>query len=136
MTLSISSRNKQAVSAARRDDIDSSGTAGKIHLFGGVRPASGSAAGTPIATLTLTRPCGTVSDIGLTLTAVGVCQVLSSGVITWARIVDGSGGYVMDGEVKKLGQEDVLTTDFVLDETTVYAGSFIGLISALIAEGG
>ena len=140
MTLSISTRHKQIVSSARMADIDSgnSGTgAGKIKLYPDPRPASGSTpTGNLLCTVTLTHPCGVVNASGLHLTIPSPAQAGASGVIRWARVIDSDDNFIMDGDVRLATDSDVAIADFVIDLAQVYAGSFVNLVSATLAEGG
>lgn len=136
MTLSISSRNKQAASAARRDDIDLAATPGKILYYPDPRPAPGATASGLLVSMTLTDPCGTVDSSGLHLTSAAAAQAVAAGIIRWARVVDGDDNYVMDGDVRMVTDTDIADADFVIDAAQVYVGSFVNLISATLAEGG
>lgn len=137
MTLALSSRNKQAASAARRDDIDSGVGAGKIKLYASPRPATGAApVGGLLATIELSDPCGTVDAGGLHLTSSTPAQAVAAGIIYWARVTDGDDAFVMDGDVRMSTDSDVAIADFIIDIAQVYPGSFVNLVSATLVEGG
>lgn len=138
MTLSTTERHRIAVSTARRNDIDA-GVAmggGKIKLYSGVRPSSG---GDPVGDLLcvvqLTDVCGTVDASGLHITAIGPAQATSAGVVRWARITDSDDVAIIDGDVRVVGDPDILTADIVVDIAQVYPGGFVVLLSATISEG-
>ncbi|MDO8180146.1 MAG: hypothetical protein Q7T62_18010 [Undibacterium sp.] len=137
MTLGISSRQKQSVSNARKADIDAAGTAAKMHCYAAPRVAKGAApAAAPLCSFDLTYPCGTVDAAGLHLSVSGPSQVASSGLIDWCRTADGDDNFVMDGDVRMPGDPDAAIADYLVDNSTVFAGGFVVLVSALIAEGG
>lgn len=135
--LTISSRQKQAVSTARMNDIDAATTPGKFKCYAAPRPtAGGSPTGALLATFTLTDPCGTVDASGLHVTTLAPAQVTTGGVIDWGRFEDGDGTYCMDGNVRMSTDSDVATASFIVDNSTVLYGGFVALVSATIAEGG
>ncbi len=139
MTLSVSPDLKEARSTANQVMIDGGSGPGKIEYYSAPRadpgdaPSGGSAL---LATMTLTDPCGTVDGDGLNLTAAAPCQAVAAGTIDWARITDSDGNWMFDGDVRKEDDVDVAIADYIIDESHVYVGSFVTLVSALIAEGG
>lgn len=137
MTLTISPRQKLAVSAARRDDIDAAPSPGKLLCYPDPQPAAGDApSGALIASFVLTDPCGTVDAAGLHITTAAPAQVSASGIIRWGRIVDGDGNWCIDGKIRLATDADVATADYVIDTAGALVGGFVVLLSATIAEGG
>lgn len=65
MTLARSQRNKQAVSMARRNNIDAAPAPGKMLMYAGPCPATGAAVTLLLATITLSMSCGTVDEVQL-----------------------------------------------------------------------
>lgn len=137
MTLALSSALKQARSAANRDIIDAGSAGGKLKLYAGARPASGAApSGTLLATIVFAYPCGTVDAGGLHLTSPAPAQAVAAGVVQWGRITDSDDAFVMDGDVRLPTDADAASADYLIDIAQVYVGSFVNLVSAVIAEGG
>ncbi|MFZ6675371.1 hypothetical protein [Undibacterium sp. Xuan67W] len=137
MTLSVSLRQKQAVSNARKNDIDAASSAGKMLCYAAPRPTAGGTPSAPaLCTFLFTDPCGTVDASGLHLTVAAPAQVVTGGDIDWCRIVDGDGNYCNDGNVRMPSDVDAATADYLVDRANVLAGGFVVLVSALIAEGG
>lgn len=140
MTLALSSAVKQARSTSVKVIIDAGGAgagSGKIKLYTTPRPASGAApTGTLLAAIVLSHPCGTVDASGLHLTSPAPAQAGAAGIIRWARVTDADDVFVMDGDVRLSTDGDVAIADFIIDVAQVYPGSFVNLVSALLAEGG
>jgi hypothetical protein len=121
--------------------VDLAATPGKILLYTTPRPASGGdvPAGTLLATVILSDPCGTVDATGLHFTADAPVQAVAAGVVVWGRLCDGDGNWIIDGDARRSDDIDVghiADAIFVIDEDQVYVGSFITLVSATLAEGG
>lgn len=137
MTLALDSTVKQSRSAAVRNAIDAGAGPGVIKFYSAPRPVTGAApTGTLLGTITLTDPCGTVDNVGLHLVAEAVTQAIAGGVITWARVTDSDGTFVFDGDVRDASAPDIAIADFLIDSQVVYAGGFLVLASAVLAEGG
>lgn len=135
MTLALSPAVKLARVTAVRTTIDGGPSGGKIELHSGTRPATGVAdPSTLCATIVLSDPSGTVDAAGLHLTAPAPAQAVLAGVILWARVTDSTGAYVMDGDVRMSTDGDVAIADFIIDVAQVYVGSFVNLVSAVLAE--
>lgn len=102
MSLVISPALAEARVAATRDFIDLGTLPGRIRFYGNTQPAAGATPGTsPLAEITLTKPCGSIADAVLTLTQAdaGGDLILANGAAVWARMVNGNGDFVMDGDV-------------------------------------
>ncbi len=138
MTLALSDDVKEARSTAVKATIDAGSTFGKIKLYTATRPASGASASgcTLLATILFSDPCGTVDGDGLHLTADDPAQAVAAGIINWARVTDSDDNYVMDGDVRLSTDTDVAIADFIIDVAQVYVGSYVNLVSALLAEAG
>lgn len=135
--IEVSLANKITKSNATRDLIDSGSDNGKIQFFGGTRAGiDTSPSSTLLAEITLTKPCGTADAQGLHLTQNAVGQILSAGVITWARVVDSDNSPVFSGDVLPVGDPNASSADFVIDQTDVFTGALINLLSATLQEGG
>ena len=109
--------------------IDAGAGAGLLRIYDGSRPASGGAATTLLAELTLNDPCATVSAGVLTFDVDPTVQDASanaSGTASWFRIVTSTGTFVIDGDVGTSGSDLNLTT------TTITAGQPVTLTSFTI----
>jgi hypothetical protein len=104
---------------------------GLIKLYTGARPAAGA---TPIgalqATVELPNPCGTLSDGTLTFTPGAEGQRIADSEITWARMTDGGGVWVMDLDVSASGGGG----DMQLSTVVGFTGAFVRITSGVIGE--
>ena len=131
MTVAITTALNEAQLAAVASFIDSGTASGRIRIYGGTRPATVNDAPSTamLVEIVLTEPCGSVSDGQLSLSATGLAQIVASGVSTWARVVNGNGDTALDADVSApTGAGDVQ-----ISNTTLYAGAFVTLISAVLA---
>lgn len=118
--------------------VNAAGTAGRLKLCTGVRPAPGAPETAPIvAALPLQYPCGTVGADGvLALADTAVAQILASGAVTWARLEDGNSTWVADlsaGVMPDLAANpDAPVPECILPVATFYAGSYVALVGATI----
>lgn len=137
MTLALDAAVKQARSTAIFNAINAGAGPGLIKFYSAPRPVTGAEpTGTLLGTITLTDPCGTVDNVGLHLVAEAVTQAIAGGVITWARVTDSADNFVFDGDVRDASAPDIAIADFLIDSQVVYAGGFLVLASAVLAEGG
>lgn len=72
------------------------GSAGKLKLMGGTRPATGAASTNVLGTLLLKNPAGTINNAVLSFTKPDDAQATGTGVATWARVTDASDNPVVD----------------------------------------
>lgn len=123
---------RQARAEAVVERVDAGSGAGSIALYATTQPAGGAApGGLPMATLRLQKPCGSVADGVIHFAASLPDQVLSSGIVLWARVYDGDGFWVIDGNVAETGTPGAA---FTLDNPNLYAGSFVFLFGATLTE--
>lgn len=135
--IQVSSLNKIAKYQATMNLIDAGAGNGKIQFFGGVRfGIDASLSETVLAEIILTKPSGIIDESGLHLTPAADGQILITGVITWARVIDSEGVAVFSGDVLAATDPNVALADFVLDQTNVFSGALIILLSATLQEGG
>lgn len=136
-SIQVAAATKQAASEARRVKIDSGSGPGRVEFYSTPRtPIDSAITATLIASITLTDPCGTVDATGLHLTSSAPGQVVANGMISWARVVDSDGNPVFSGIALQLDDPDVATAAFKIDKVDVFAGGFISLAQADLAEGG
>lgn len=124
MTLAFSTTLRNDRAAAITAAV---GTAGKLAIYDGVRPASGGAATTLLAEFTFTAafagtPSGGVLTLNLPPNATGV----AAGTATWARVTTSGDSFVIDLTVG---------SDIFLNTTTVSVGLTVQLTSGTITEG-
>lgn len=132
MSLQFSTATRSARAEAVVGQFDKAATAGRLELYTTIQPAAGAApGGSPIVTITLQKPCGTVTA-GVIAFAISVpAQILASGDVLWARGVDGDGNWVCDGNVAVTGTPGA---GFTIDDVTLYAGAFVFLFGATLTE--
>lgn len=121
-------------------DLIDTGGAGTLNFYTGSMPATPDDAVTTqvlLATLTFSSPAfGDASDSGSTSSAVASAiteedSALDTGVITWARILDGAGDPVMDVDVGVTGSAATIT----LNTTSIVTGGEVVVTSATLTMG-
>lgn len=131
MNLAFSPSLRQARAEAIVADFDKAATAGRIELYATTQPAGGaSAGGSPLVTIALQKPCGTVTAGVVTFATTPPGQINPGGVALWARGRDGDGNWVIDGDVGVTGSDAV----FTLDDVTLLLGGFLFLFGATLTE--
>ena len=108
------------------------GGAGKLRIYSGSRPATGGAATTLLAELTLNATFAPAASGGtLTLNAItSDSSADSTGTATWFRIVKSDGTtHVMDGNVGTSG------SDLNINSTSITAGATVSVTSAVLTAG-
>lgn len=129
MALGLATALRTTRATAIRDAIDA-GAAGLLRIYDGVRPATGGAATTLLAELTLSDPCGTVINGVLTFSAITQdSSANATGTATWFRIVTSAAAHVLDGSVGTSGADLNLTT------TSVTTGQPVQVTSLVFTEG-
>lgn len=106
--------------------LDANASPGQILIYSGTRPATGAAITSQLllATLTLSKPSGTVSGGVITFNAVtsgtGTAAATGTGTdATWARLQDGGGTFVMDTSVGTSGAGINLSSIHIVTGATV-----------------
>lgn len=130
MTTRITVDHNEGRLAGTRDKLDFGTNNAKLLIYGGSKPSSilGTVSAPLLASIELTKPCGTISGGVLSLTALADGMVSTSGVATWAQFVDGNGLVVMDADCSDMAG----AAEVKLVATQLYAGGDARLISALI----
>lgn len=113
---------------ARADAITSqAGSACKLAIYDGARPASGGTATNKLAEFTFSASLAAAASGGvLTLNVPPNATGLLSGTATWARITTSGGTFVVDLSIG---------SDITLNTTTVSVGLTVQFTSGTITEG-
>lgn len=134
MTFVLSAAHLSARLEATRAFADTGVQNSRIHLYATTQPATGAApGGTPLVTLLLTKPCGTVTGGALTLEQadVGGDLIMATGAALWARWVNGNDDLVADCTVSDAaGAGDIKLSGTT--GTLLYAGARALLGSATL----
>jgi len=132
MSLVFSDATRSARAQATIGQLDKAATPGRLELYATTQPAAGAApGGSPMATITLPRPPGTVLNGVVTFAISNPAQINPGGTVLWARGVDGDGNWVLDGNVAVTGTPGAA---FTVDSIVLYAGAFIFLFGATLTE--
>ena len=117
---------------ARLDAISTAvGTAGKVRIYDGVRPASGGTVTVLLAELTLAGAFAAAAGAGV-LTVNAITQDASAdatGTATWFRVVTSANAFVIDGTVAASG------SDLNLNTTSIVLGGPVAITSFTITTG-
>ncbi len=105
---------------------------GTIELYVNTQPAPGESPGDePLAIIPLQSPCGTVSNGVLSFTTTQPVQLIYGGTLHWARLRDGLGRWLLDGNIAVTGTPGAA---FTLADVLVFQGAFIFLYNATLTE--
>lgn len=111
-------------------DLDTGTGNAAVRIYGGTRP--GTPADVPgsamLTQISLTKPCGTVTDGLLTLTQLEDGLIAETGIATWARVVNGNGDTAFDCDAG----EGVGGWVVQLAQAQLYAGGSARIISAIL----
>lgn len=131
MTVGLVTAGRNSRLNVIRDLIDAGAGAGLFRVYDAPRPATGGAATTLLAELTLTDPSAPNAASGvLTFSAITAdASANASGTATWGRLVDSTGAFVGDFSVGTSG------ADFNLNTVTITAGVQVSCTSATLTEG-
>jgi hypothetical protein len=111
-------------------DIDSGAGAGTLTIYSGSRPATGGTETTVLAVLTLSDPCGSVTNGVLTFSSITAdSSANATGTATWARLKDSDGNAAADMSVGTSG------ADINFDSVSFVAGGNVAVTSLTITEG-
>jgi len=125
LALSTTCRNN------RLDQIATSvGSGGLIRIYDGSRPASGGAATTLLAELTVSGAFAAAASGGvLTVNSVTAdTSANATGTATWFRVTTSGGTFVIDGNVGTSG------SDLNLNTTSIVSGANVAISSFTITE--
>lgn len=124
MKLSFASSAMVALFEGLRAQIDLGGAA-TLEIYAGAQPGGGNAISADSTTLlgviTLASPCGIAQADGLHLIPASA-QATGTGVPSWARLRNGQGDWVMDGDAGAAGTDNGVFTLTLTAGSTVYPG--------------
>lgn len=133
MALGIVTAVRNAFLNAIRDAIDAGAGAGLLRLYTAARPATGGTATTLLAQLTFSYPSAPNAASG-TLTANAITAdsaADATGTAAWGRVVDSTGGFVMDMDVTATGGGG----DCQLNSTSITLGQQVSVTSFVLNAG-
>ncbi len=136
MTLGMNTALRSARMTAVLTDLDKNASAGFVEIYSGTRPATGGAIGGAVllATCTLSKPTGTVTNGVLTFSAIsngtGTAGAGAGTSATWCRFKDGAGVFVQDGSVGLSGSDLNLSGSVV-----IATGQTVSITSGTLTEG-
>jgi hypothetical protein len=129
MTIAVTLTAKTARLTALRDAIDTGTGTAQLILYDGIRPAAGGAGTTVLASANLPVPSGTVSNNVLTLSLPNSINAAGSGTITWARITDRDGNWLID-----MDAADDPNADLTITPASVFTGGIINFLTKTLSE--
>lgn len=129
MTVSITLTAKTARLTALRDAIDTGAGTAQLILYDGVRPAAGGAGTTVLGTANLPVPSGTVSGNVLTLSLPDSINASGGGTVTWTRITDRDGNWIID-----MVAADDPNADLTITPASVFTGGLINFTTKTLSE--
>lgn len=96
-----------------------------LRIYDGTRPATGGAATTLLAALTMSDPVAPAASGGvLTFSSITSSSVLTAGTATWFRMVTSAGTFVLDGNVGTAGSDLNLNTLALVPNAQISVTSF------------
>jgi hypothetical protein len=108
------------------------GSAGKLQIYDGTRPATGGTATNKLAEFTLGSPFAAASSAGvLSPTLPANVTALLTGTATWYRITTSAAAFVMDGSVSATGGGG----DLQLNSTSISSGATVSITGHTITAG-
>ena len=106
------------------------GSAGKLQIYDGTRPATGGTATTKLAEFTLGSPFSAAASSGaLSPTLPSNTTGITNGTATWFRITTSGGTFVIDGSVSTSG------ADLNLNTVTISTGGTVSITGFTITRG-
>lgn len=129
MTLAVTPSAKAARLTALRDAIDTGAGTAQLILYDGTRPAAGGTGTTALATANLPIPCASVTNNVLTLSLPDSINAAGNGTVTWARIADRDGNWVIDMDAAVTP-----SADLQIVPASVFAGGLINFTTKTLSE--
>ena len=133
MSLNMSTSLRTARAQAIIDAIDAGSTAGTIKFYTSTKPSTGASITTQtlLGTVLFQNVCGTATAGVLTFSATANTAVLADGTISWARIADSTGAFIMDVNCGLTGSGATI----IFNNLDVIIGGNFSILSAQITEG-
>ena len=130
MTVAITQEHNEARLAGTLSFLDAGSNTARLRIYGGARPPNPAATPTSamLVEIALTKPAGTVAGGLLTLTQQEDGLISTTGVATWARLVNGNDQTAMDMDCSDASGSG----DVKLASTTLYQGGDARLVSAIL----
>lgn len=129
MTLAVELSVKTARLNALVAAIDTGSGTAQLILYDGTRPAAGGAATNALGVAELGVPAGAVSGNVLTLALPDSINAAADGTVTWFRITDRDGNWVIDGDAA-----DNPAADLSISPANVFTGGFINFLTKNLTE--
>lgn len=131
MTVGLVTALRNTRADAIKTKIDAGGSAAFFRVYDGSRPATGGAATTLLAELTMSFPSAAAASSGvLTFSAITAdASANATGTATWGRIVDSTSAFVMDFSV------GTSAADYILNTTSITIGVQVSCTSGTLTEG-
>ncbi|MGZ4954142.1 MAG: hypothetical protein ACXV8Q_03430 [Methylobacter sp.] len=135
MNIKLATALRSSRATQIKNALDADTNPGFIEFYTAPQPTTGGAAittQTKIATCTLSKPSGTVSNGVLTFAAIANDLAAdASGDIAWARFKDGAGNWVLDGDCGASGSGAMV----IFNTVTAIMGGLVEVLSGSITEG-
>ena len=133
MTMGLLSTLRDSRLQIISDAIDAGATGGTLKIYDGVRPATGGAVTTLLATLTFdVTSASTITAGVLTFdTITDDSSADATGTASWARCADSDTTFVCDLSVGATGSGE----DIELDSVSIVAGTTVSVTSGTITAG-
>lgn len=134
MSIGLSEAVRNARGQALIDAMDADASPGYIEFYSGLRPATGAAISGPVllGTVTLGATSGTMVAGLLTLTSTtDDLSVDADGTLTWCRVYDGAGTFVMDMNCGLAGSGATV----IFNSTAALSGGILKINSGSFVEG-
>lgn len=133
MTLTLALATRNALCDLLADTIDAGGSAGKIEIRSGVRPADPdtAASGTLLATVTTIYPAFSAAAVGVATLADPVAvTAVGAGTATWFRAMASNSAAKFDGRVTATGGGGDLT----LTTTAITVGLSVDITGGTLTQ--
>lgn len=127
MSWDISIGHNNARLTGTRDYLDLGPGHATIELYGTEQPMPGGAAiGSPLATITLAKPCGVIVNNQLVLVQAEPSgdMIQATGTVLWGRKRNGAGDWAGDGKVTDQAGDGALKLAGT-EGTKIYAGGLV-----------
>lgn len=130
MTVAITVEHNEARLAGTLAFLDEGPQPARLRIYGGTRPTSPAdvPSSAMLVEIALTKPAGTIAGGLLTLTQQEDGLITSTGVATWARLVNGNDVTALDLDCSGMDGDG----DVKLATTQLYLGGGARIVSAIL----